>query len=144
MNKTILTGRLVRDPEVRYTQGEKPMAIAKYTLAVERAFKRDGEQSADFINCVAFGKQGEFVEKYLRKGIKIAVSGRIQTGSYTNKGGNKVYTTDVVAEQHEFCESKSESGNFGNAQQPAPSPMPMNATDGFMNIPDNMEELPFN
>lgn len=144
MNKTILTGRLVRDPEVRYTQGEKPMAIAKYTLAVERAFKRECEQNADFINCVAFGKQGEFVEKYLKKGIKIAVSGRIQTGSYTNKDGNKVYTTDVVVEQHEFCESKAESANSGNVQQPAPSPMPTNGTDGFMNIPDNMEELPFN
>lgn len=143
MNKTILTGRLVRDPEVRYTQGEKPMAIAKYTLAVERAFKRDGEQSADFINCVAFGKQGEFVEKYLKKGIKIAVSGRIQTGSYTNKDGNKVYTTDVVVEQHEFCESKAESGSSENVQQLAPSPAPKNAADDFMTIPDGMDELPF-
>lgn len=143
MNKAILMGRLVRDPEVRYTQGEKPMVIAKYTLAVERTFKRDGEQSADFINCVAFGKQGEFTEKYLRKGIKIAVSGRIQTGSYTNKDGNKVYTTDVVVEQHEFCESKAESSNSGNAQQPAAGPAPKNVADDFMTIPDGMDELPF-
>ena len=96
MNKVILMGRLTRDPDIRYSQGENSMAIARYSLAVDRRFKRDGEATADFINCVAFGRSAEFAEKYLRKGIKIAVTGRIQTGSYTNKDGVKVYTTDVV------------------------------------------------
>ena len=109
MNKIILMGRLTKDHEVRYSQGEKPMAIARYTLAVERKFKRDGEPNADFINCIAFGKNGEFAEKYLHKGIKILVEGRIQTGSYTNKDGVKVYTTDVVVEICEFAESKNAS-----------------------------------
>lgn len=148
MNKVILIGRLTRDPEVRYSQGEKPMAIASYSLAVDRMFKRDGEPSADFINCKAFGKQGEFAEKYLRKGMKIAVTGHIQTGSYTNRDGNKVYTTDVVVEQHEFCESRAESSNAKGydvpTPQPQPSPMPTNSADDFMNIPDNIDELPFN
>lgn len=118
MNKVTLMGRLTRDPDVRYTEADPPMAIARYTLAVDRRFgKKDGEQSADFINCVAFGRSGEFAEKYLRQGIKIAVSGRIQTGSYTNKDGNKVYTTDVVVEDQEFAESKKASEeNAGNDQ----------------------------
>lgn len=147
MNKVILIGRLTKNPEVRYTQGEKPMAIASYSLAVDRMYKRDGEPSADFINCKAFGKQGEFAEKYLRKGMKIAVTGHIQTGSYTNRDGNKVYTTDVVVEQHEFCESRAGSDNnsgYSPAQQPQPSPAPVSSANDFMTIPDNMEELPFN
>lgn len=138
MNKIILMGRLVRDPEVRYSQGNNPMAIARYTLAVERKFKRDGEPNADFINCIAFGKNGEFSEKYLHKGIKIAVVGRIQTGSYTNKDGVKVYTTDVVVEEHEFAESKNAN------QSERPQPMPQTDSE-FMQIPDGIdEELPFN
>lgn len=142
MNKVILMGRLVREPEIRYSQGEKPMAIAKYNLAVPRKFKRDGESDCDFINCVAFGKSGEFAERYLHKGIKIAVTGRIQAGSYTNKDGVKVYTTDVIVEEHEFCESKSasQSNNTGGASPYGPA-----GGDGFMNIPDGIdEELPFN
>lgn len=107
MNKVILMGRLTADPEVRYTEGENPMAIARYTLAVDRRFKKDGEQNADFIRCIAFGKGGEFAEKYLHKGTKIAVTGRIQTGSYENAEGQKIYTTDVVVEEQEFAESKA-------------------------------------
>lgn len=155
MNKVILMGRLTRDPEIRYTQGENQMAIARYTLAVDRRFNRgNDENTADFISCVAFGKSGEFAEKYLRKGIKIAVTGRIQTGSYTNKDGVKVYTTEVVVEDQEFAESKNNNseGGYGNNSyeggfgggnsQPA---APMAAGDGFMNIPDGIdEELPFN
>ena len=151
MNKVILMGRLTRDPEVRYTQGDNQMAIARYTLAVDRRFNRNGDDNntADFISCVAFGKSGEFAERYLRKGTKIAVTGRIQTGSYTNKDGVKVYTTDVVVEDQEFAESKNSSnngggydGNYGSSSQPA---APMAAGDGFMNIPDGIdEELPFN
>ena len=137
MNKIILCGRLARDPEVRYSQGDKPMAVAKYTLAVDRKIKGNNEQTADFINCVAFGKLGEFAEKYLKKGTKLIVTGRIQTGSYTNKDGNKVYTTDVMIEEMEFCESKNANG--GNTSQQNTN------SDGFMNIPDGMdEELPFN
>ena len=144
MNKVILMGRLTRDPEVRYTQGDNAMAIARYSLAVDRRFKRDGEPDADFINCVAFGKSGEFAEKYLKKGTKIAVVGRIQTGSYTNKDGQKVYTTDVVVENVEFAESKSSSGSDGGFV-PADRPSPSQASDGFMNIPGGIdEELPFN
>lgn len=139
MNKVILMGRLVRDPEVRYSQGNEPMAIARYTLAIDRRTKKEGEQNADFIGCVAFGKQGEFVEKYLHKGMKIAVTGRIQTGSYTNSDGNKVYTTDVVVEEHEFCESR-QSGESTSAPTPTTNPY----GDGFMNIPEGIdEELPF-
>lgn len=147
MNKVIMIGRLTRDPEVRYSQGENPMAISSYSLAVDRMYKRDGEPSADFIKCKAFGKQGEFAEKYLRKGMKIAITGHIQTGSYTNRDGNKVYTTDVVVEQHEFCESRAESANNSNyspVQQQQPSPAPVSSANDFMTIPDNMEELPFN
>ncbi len=144
MNKVILIGRLTRDPEVRYSQGDNAMAIARYSLAVDRRFKRDGdEQTADFINCVAFGKSGEFAEKYLHKGMKIAVVGRIQTGSFTNKDGQKVYTTDVVVEEQEFAESKN-SGN-GTGSYNTPSNNNVFSGDGFMNIPDGIdEELPFN
>lgn len=139
MNKVILMGRLTRDPEVRYSQGERQMAIARYTLAVDRRGSKQGEQSADFINCVAFGKNGEFAEKYLHQGTKIVVTGRIQTGSYTNKDGQKVYTTDVVVDEQEFAESKKNT-------QPAPEPAPAGGYEGFMNIPDNVEDegLPFN
>ena len=148
MNKVILMGRLTRDPEVRYSQGENPMAIARYTLAVDRRFNRNNdEQSADFINCVAFGKAGEFAEKYLHKGTKIAISGRIQTGSYTNKDGVKVYTTDVVIEDQEFAESKNSGQNVNNQMTPSPnnSPEYMSSGDGFMNIPDGIDdEIPFN
>lgn len=140
MNKLILMGRLTKDPEVRYSQGNNPMAIARYTLAVERKFKRDGEPNADFINCIAFGKNGEFAEKYLHKGIKILVEGRIQTGSYTNKDGQKVYTTDVVVESCEFAESKNAS-----QQNERPQPAPQTDSDGFMSIPDGIDSsLPFN
>lgn len=139
MNKIILMGRLVRDPEVRYSQGNNTMAVARYTLAVDRKFKRDGEPSADFINCIAFGKNGEFAEKYLHKGIKILVEGRWQSGSYTNKDGQKVYTNDCVVESCEFAESKNAN------QSERPQPMPQTDSDGFMSIPDGIdEELPFN
>ena len=132
-------GRLTKDPEVRYSQGEKPTAVAKYALAVDRKFKRDGEPTADFINCIAFGKNGEFAEKYLHKGIKILVDGRIQTGSYTNKDGVKVYTTDVVVESCEFAENKNA------CQSERPQPAPQTDSDGFMSIPEGIdEELPFN
>lgn len=133
MNKVILIGRLTREPETRYGTGEGA-TVTKYTLAVDRRFKRDGEASADFINCVCFGKSAEFAEKYLKKGTKIAVTGRIQTGSYTNKDGVKVYTTDIIVEEQEFCESKAS----GNQQTETTD------EDGFMNIPDNVDEsLPF-
>ena len=152
MNKVILMGRLTRDPEVRYSQGEQATAIARYTLAVDRRFKRDGDQTADFIGCVAFGKLGKFAEKYLRKGTKVVVTGRIQTGSYTNREGQKVYTTEVVVEDQEFAESKASSDSYAASHPrteaaPAPSmPSPSAASaDGFMNIPDGIdEELPFN
>ena len=143
MNKAILMGRLTRDPEVRYTQGENQMAIARYTLAVDRRFNRNGdENTADFISCVAFGKAGEFAERYFRKGTKIAVTGRIQTGSYTNKDGVKVYTTDVVVEEQEFAESKNASATNNDS---ATSNKPKTDSDGFMNITDGIdEEIPFN
>ena len=148
MNKVILMGRLTRDPDVRVSTGERQMSIARYTLAVDRRFKRDGDQTADFIGCVAFGKLGEFAEKYLRKGTKVVVTGRIQTGSYTNKDGVKVYTTEVIVEEQEFAESRAEAeANRASFQrQSAPSPAPSaDAGDGFMNIPDGIdEELPFN
>ena len=143
MNKVILMGRLTRDPEVRYSQGgENSLAIARYTLAVDRRFKRNGDdQTADFIGCVAFGRNAEFAEKYFRQGLKVVVTGRIQTGSYTNKDGQKVYTTDVVVEEQEFAESKATSQQ--NQQKPS-GPAPDNS-DGFMNIPDGIdEEFPFN
>ena len=157
MNKVILMGRLTRDPDIRYTQGDSPMCIARYTLAVDRRFSRNKEDgnNADFIPCICFGKSAEFVEKYLKKGTKMAVAGRIQTGSYTNKDGVKVYTTEVAIEEQEFAESKSSSDGSGTSsgntgadrreagrqQAPAKSDDPM---DGFMNIPDGIdEELPF-
>ncbi len=145
MNKVILMGRLTRDPEVRYSQNENAMAIARYTLAVDRRFSRDAENTADFINCVAFGRSGEFAEKYFRKGMKVAITGRIQTGSYTNKDGQKVYTTDVVIEDQEFAESKGTGGSDGgHTSVSGPSPSAA-IGDGFMNIPDGIdEELPFN
>ena len=141
MNKVILMGRLTRDPEVRYSQGENATAIARYTIAVHRRYKKEGDASADFIGCVAFGKLGEFAEKYLRKGTKVVVTGRIQTGSYTNKDGQKVYTTDVVVEENEFAESKRSDDNAPASSAPASMP----EGNGFMNIPDGIdEELPFN
>lgn len=146
MNKVILMGRLTRDPEVRYSQGDNAMAVARYTLAVDRRFNRNNDdQTADFISCVAFGRSGEFAEKYLHKGTKIAITGRIQTGSYTNKDGVKVYTTDVVVEDQEFAESKNSAGSGDSGFAPAGKPAPAAAGDGFMNIPDGIdEELPFN
>ena len=146
MNKAILMGRLTRDPEVRYSAGENSLAIARYTLAVDRRFKRDGEATADFISCVVFGKQAEFAEKYFRQGIRIVVSGRIQTGSYTNRDGVKVYTTEVVVEEQEFAESKAVSDSHVNrsASQPAAPDMADSSAEGFMNIPDEIGgELPF-
>lgn len=138
MNKVVLVGRLTRDPEVRYTQGDKPLAICRYTLAVDRRFKKENEQNADFIQCLLFGKSAEFAEKYFRQGLRISVSGRIQTGSYTNKDGVKVYTTEVVVEEQEFAESRKEQNQNGY-EGSAPG------GDGFMNIPDGIdEELPFN
>ena len=141
-------GRLTRDPEVRYSQGESSMAIARYSIAVDRRQSRNSSdgQTADFINCVAFGKSGEFAEKYFHKGTKVLVTGRIQTGSYTNKEGAKVYTTDVVVEEQEFAESKNASGeNSGYTGGNNTRPEPSGAGDGFMNIPDGIdEELPFN
>lgn len=168
MNKVILMGRLTRNPDVRYSQGERATCVARYTLAVNRRFRRDDGQEADFINCVAFGRQGEFAEKYLKQGTKIVISGRIQTGSYTNRDGVKVYTTDVVVEEQDFAESKAAASNYSGGyqqgsyqqndyQQPgAPAPVPNPATaqagqpagtdnnEGFMTIPDGIEEeLPF-
>ena len=161
MNKVILMGRLTRDPEIRYTQGEKSTCIANFSLAVDRRYKTD-DQSADFINCVAFGKLGEHVEKYYHKGIKIVVSGRIQTGSYDHKDGYKVYTTDVVIEEQEFAESKSASDGYQQQNNNGFAPEPqqqlqyqqpaepgyhqqsLTDADGFMSIPDGIdEELPF-
>ena len=142
MNKVILMGRLTRDPEVRYGTGENSTAAARYTIAVDRRFKRDGEQSADFISCVTFGRSAEFAEKYLRQGTKIVLTGRIQTGSYTNRDGQKVYTTDIVVEEQEFAESKA-AGNGGQNNYSRPSAATSDA-DGFMNIPDGIDdELPF-
>ena len=143
MNKVILMGRLTRDPEVRYSQGENGTAVARYTLAVDRRFgKKDGEQSTDFIPCVAFGKSAEFAEKYLHQGMKMLVTGRIQTGSYTNRDGNKVYTTDIIVEDQEFAESRNTadaaSDKAGRNKETRAE------DDGFMNIPEGInEELPF-
>lgn len=140
MNKVILMGRLTRNPEVRYGSGQNATAVARYTLAVDRRFSREGEATTDFIGCVAFGKIAEFAEKYFRQGTKILVTGRIQTGSYTNRDGRKVYTTDVVVEEQEFAESK------GNSVAGARENRSVTTTDsdGFMNIPDGIdEELPF-
>ena len=139
MNKVILMGRLTRDPDIRYSQGDSATCVARFTLAVDRRFKKQGDdQTADFINCVASGKTGEFAEKYLYQGTKVVGCGRIQTGSYTNKEGQRVYTTDVVLEEVEFAESKNSSNNN---TQGRPSPVDAN---GFMNIQDDLGELPFN
>ena len=141
MNKVILIGRLTRDPEIKYTQAaQEPLAVARFNLAVaRRVSKKDGEGQADFISCVAFGKVAEVIEKYLKKGAQVAISGRIQTGSYTNKEGQKVYTTDVVVEEHEFCESKGSQGgsmDYGSA--------PKEGADGFLNTPGGLvEDIPF-
>lgn len=161
MNKVILMGRLTRDPEVRYGQGPDTSAVARYTLAVDRRFRRDGnDQGADFISCVTFGKNAEFADKYLRQGIKTVITGRIQTGSYTNREGQKVYTTDVVVEDQEFAESKSANEQYSAPRPVNPQPaagdyerghegtyasrQPSMNADGFMNIPDGIdEELPF-
>lgn len=163
MNKVVLMGRLTRDPDIRYTQGEQGTAVAHYTLAVDRRFRRNADgQTADFIPCTVFGRGAEFAEKYFHKGIKIAVTGRIQTGSYTNRDGVRVYTTDVIVDEQEFAESKAASqansyqggyqndyqggGYQGGAPEPAQAPSPDDAVgDGFMNIPEGIdEELPFN
>ena len=134
MNNVVLMGRLTRDPDVKYTQGSNPMAVARFTLAVDRRFKKEGEATADFINCVVFGKSAEFTERYYRQGMRVCISGRIQTGSYINKDGQKVYTTDVVVEEQEFAESKTSSQN-----------VPQQSNDEFMSIPYGIdEELPFN
>ena len=146
MNKVILMGRLTRDPEVRYSQGAEPLAIARYTLAVDRRGRRDNngvDQTADFIQCVSFGRTAEFAEKYFKQGTKIAITGRIQTGSYTNKDGNKVYTTEVVVEEQEFAESKANASGGGYQSEDRPAPASASA-DGFMSIPDGIEnDLPF-
>mgnify|MGYP000869942330 FL=1 len=137
MNQVCLVGRLTNDPEIRYTQGEKPMAVARYTLAVDRIYKKDGESTADFIRCVAFGRNAEFAEKYMSKGRKFGITGSIQTGSYQNKDGQTVYTTDVIVNSQDFCDSKQEGSGFtGGASSDS---------DGFMNIPDGVEDegLPF-
>ena len=147
MNKVILMGRLTRDPEVRYSQGANATAVARFSIAVDRRFKREGEPDADFFNCTCFGKQAEFVERYLRKGTKILTAGRIQNDNYTNKDGQMVYSVRVMVDEIEFAESKNASAGSnengytgGNFNRPAPS----GAGDGFMNIPDGIdEELPF-
>lgn len=148
MNKVILMGRLTRDPEVRYSQGDNATAIARFTLAVDRRIKRDNEASVDYINCVSFGRSAEFAEKYFHKSTKIVIAGRIQAGSYTNKDGQKVYTTDIVIEEQDFAESKaaSQQNNSGNAQnasnnQQTQQPKPQTSPDGFMSADD--EGLPF-
>ena len=148
MNRVILMGRLTRDPEVRYTSGERSMAIARYTLAVDRGFKRgdSSEQNADFIQCIAFDKAGEFAEKYFRQGMRVLVSGRIQTGSYTNKEGQKVYTTEVIIDTQEFADSKGASEGASSYQASTRLSPTSASTDGFMNIPDGVDDegLPFN
>lgn len=148
MNKLILMGRLTRDPEIRYSQGENSLAIARFSLAVDRRFKRAGEPEADFFNCTAFGRQAEFVERYLKQGTRILLTGRVQNDNYTNREGQKVYSVQVIAEEIEFAESKSASAanQAAGGFQPAAQPEPSQAVgDGFMNIPDGIdEELPFN
>lgn len=143
MNKVILMGRLTRDPEVRYSAGDNSMAIARYTLAVDRRMRKENEANADFIGCIAFGRNAEFAEKYFRQGMRVVITGRIQTGSYTNREGKKVYTTDIVIEEQEFAESKATSdGNSLNRASERTAAV--DNGDGFMNIPDGIdEELPF-
>ena len=151
INKVILMGRLTRNPDVRYSQGEKATCVARYTLAVDRRFHREGEQNADFINCIAFGRQGEFAGKYLKQGTKIVISGRIQTGSYTNRDSVKIYTTEIVVEEQYFAESKNASdgrGQYQNTQKPSiPEPSAADQPplqEGFMTVPEGVEkELPF-
>lgn len=139
MNKVVLMGRLTRNPDVRYTHGEKATCVSRYTLAVNRRFSREGEPDADFIPCVAFGKNGEFAEKYFKQGTKVVVEGRIQTGSYTNRDGQKVFTTDVIIESQEFAESKKAEGNTNERPEPQQA-----SNDGFMKIPEGIEEeFPF-
>ena len=144
MNKIILLSRLVRDPEVRYSQGENSMAIASFSVAVNRKFKRQGEPEADFFNCTAFGKQAEFVEKYLKQGTKILLAGRLQNNNYTNKEGQKVYGVQIMVEEIEFAESKAAANNSGASFNPAgfgnEMPEPSGSADGFMNIPTGLEE----
>ena len=149
MNKVVLVGRLTRDPEVRYSQGDSATAVARYTVAVDRRFKRDNEPTADFIPCVVFGRSAEFAEKYFRQGMRVLVSGRLQTGSYVNKDGQRVYTTEVILDDQEFADSKGAASDMSGYGQSAPSqrPAPTSAIgDGFMNIPDGVEDegLPFN
>nr|WP_314505475.1 single-stranded DNA-binding protein [uncultured Lachnoanaerobaculum sp.] len=144
MNRVILMGRLTRDPDIRYTSGENSMAVARYTLAIDRAIKKQGEQSADFINCVAFSKAAEFAEKYFRQGMRVLVSGRIQTGNYTNKEGQKVYTTEVIVDTQEFADSKGAGdSSYKSSTRSSTSSA---SIDGFMNIPDGVDDegLPFN
>ena len=147
MNRVILMGHLTRDPDIKYTAGEKSMAIVRYTLAVERRFKKNGEQNADFIHCVCFGKIAEFVQLHLHQGMKMLIVGSWQTGSYTNREGNKVYTNECIVNEHYFCESKNE-GNYTPSQNPVQQSYTQNTmvdSDGFMNIPAGIdEELPFN
>ena len=144
MNKVIMMGRLTRDPEVRYSQGASQTAIARFSLAVDRKWKREGEPDADFFNCTVFGRQADFVEKYLRKGIKIIVAGRIQNDNYTNKEGQKVYAVQIIVDEIEFAESKNAVATNGAVMQNTPSPSQA-AGNGFMSIPDGAgEELPFN
>lgn len=144
MNKAILMGRLTRDPEIRYSQGENQTAIARFTLAADRRFKQEGQQTADFISCIAFGKTADFMERYGKQGVKFVAEGRIQTGSYTNREGNKVYTTDVVVENIEFAESKS-SGRGDASGSSGQDPYTNQIGDGFMSIPDGIDDegLPF-
>ena len=149
MNKIILMGRLTRDPEIRYAQGENQMAIARFSLAVDRRFKRQGDPDADFFNCTAFGRQAEFVERYLKQGTKILLAGRVQNDNYTNKNGEKVYSVQIIAEEIEFAESKgsgSQQGGDGQSSFQPATPSPAQAADdGFLNIPNGIEEeLPFN
>lgn len=145
MNKVILIGRLTRDPEIRYSQGASSTAVASFSIAVDRRFKRDGEPDADFFNCTAFGKQAEFVERYLKKGTKMVVVGRVQNDNYTNKEGQKVYSTRIMVDELEFAESKNAAGGESSEYRPSARPEPGAAGDGFMNIPDGIdEELPFN
>lgn len=146
MNKVVLCGRLTKEPEIRYSAGERSMAIARYTLAVERkGKKKEGEPSSDFINCIAFDKSGEFAEKYFTKGLRVLISGRIQTGSYTNKDGKKVYTTDIVVEEQEFADGKNQTEKKYDDKDPGPSPYGNADQDGFMTVPEGIDpELPFN
>ena len=153
MNKVILVGNLTRDPEVRYSQGASQTAVARFSVAVRRNFKREGEPDADFFNCTAFGKNAEFIERYMHKGTKVALNGRVQNDNYTNKDGQMVYSVRIIVDEIEFGESRNSTGGneggynngggFGGGQNSTPAPS--GAGDGFMNIPDGIdEELPFN